>query len=34
MQVNLKVPSLTPGTYPLVISINGEKSNAAMISIR
>ncbi|HEU0119491.1 MAG TPA: IPT/TIG domain-containing protein [Bryobacteraceae bacterium] len=34
MQVNLKVPNLQPGTYPLVITVNGEKSNAAMVTIQ
>ena len=34
MQVNLKVPNLAPGTYPLVITVNGEKSNAAMVTVR
>ena len=33
-QVNLKVPSLAPGTYPLVISVNGEPSNQAMITVK
>jgi uncharacterized protein (TIGR03437 family) len=34
MQVNLKVPNLAPGTYPLVITVNGEKSNAAMVTVK
>ena len=34
MQVNMKVPNLQPGTYPLVITVNGEKSNAAMITVQ
>lgn len=34
MQVNLKVPNLQPGTYPLVITVNGEKSNAAMVTVQ
>ncbi len=34
MQVNLRVPALTPGTYPLVITVGGEKSNAAMITVK
>jgi uncharacterized protein (TIGR03437 family) len=34
MQVNLRVPTLTPGTYPLVITVGGEKSNAAMITVK
>ena len=33
-QVNLKVPSIAPGTYPLVISVNGEASNQAMITVK
>jgi uncharacterized protein (TIGR03437 family) len=33
-QVNLKVPRLAPGTYPLVIGVNGEKSNQALITIK
>ncbi len=34
MQVNLRIPNLGAGTYPLVISINGEKSNAALITVK
>jgi uncharacterized protein (TIGR03437 family) len=34
MQVNLKVPNLQPGTYPLVITVNGEKSNAAIVTVQ
>lgn len=34
MQVNLKVPNLQPGTYPLVVTVNGEKSNPAFFSVR
>jgi translation elongation factor P/translation initiation factor 5A len=34
MQVNLKIPNLQPGTYPLVVTVNGEKSNAAMITVQ
>lgn len=34
MQVNLKIPALSPGTYPLVITIGPEKSNAALLTIR
>lgn len=34
MQVNLKVPNLQPGTYPLVVTVNGEKSNAAMLTVQ
>jgi uncharacterized protein (TIGR03437 family) len=33
-QMNFKVPSLAAGDYPLVISVNGEKSNAAMVSVK
>lgn len=33
-QMNLKVPSLAPGDYPLVISVDGEKSNAATITVK
>ncbi len=34
MQMNLKMPALSPGSYPLVVTINGEKSNAAMVTIK
>jgi uncharacterized protein (TIGR03437 family) len=34
MQMNLKMPALTAGSYPLVVTINGEKSNAAMVTIK
>ena len=34
MQMNFKVPSMAPGSYPLVVTINGEKSNAAMVTIK
>jgi uncharacterized protein (TIGR03437 family) len=33
-QVNLKVPGLGAGTYPLVVSVNGQASNTAMITIK
>jgi uncharacterized protein (TIGR03437 family) len=33
-QVNLKIPGLPPGDYPLVISAAGVSSNAATVSIR
>jgi uncharacterized protein (TIGR03437 family) len=33
-QVNLKVPSLPAGSYPLVVSVNGQASTAAMITIK
>lgn len=34
MQMNFKVPSMAPGSYQLVVTINGEKSNAAMVTIK
>lgn len=34
MQVNFKMPSLAPGSYPFVVTINNEKSNAAMVTIK
>jgi uncharacterized protein (TIGR03437 family) len=33
-QLNLKVPALPAGTYPMVISVNGQTSNAAMITVK
>jgi uncharacterized protein (TIGR03437 family) len=33
-QVNFKVPRLAAGTYPLVVSVNGEASNQAMITVK
>jgi uncharacterized protein (TIGR03437 family) len=33
-QVNFKIPNLMPGDYPLVIMVNGEKSNAATITVK
>ena len=33
-QVNLRIPNLLPGDYPLVITVNGEKSNAAMVTVK
>lgn len=33
-QVNLRVPNIAAGTYPLVISVNGETSNQAMITVK
>jgi len=33
-QVNIKIPNLTAGDYPLVVTVNGEKSNAAMVSVK
>ncbi|HYP07471.1 MAG TPA: IPT/TIG domain-containing protein [Bryobacteraceae bacterium] len=34
MQVNLKVPGLPAGTHPLLITVDGVQSNAAMITVR
>jgi uncharacterized protein (TIGR03437 family) len=34
LQVNLKVPNVAAGNYPLVVTINGEKSNAAMVTVK
>jgi len=34
MQVDLKIPNLQPGTYPMVITVNGEKSNAALVTVQ
>lgn len=34
MQVNLKIPNLQPGSNPLVITVNGEKSNSAMVTVQ
>jgi uncharacterized protein (TIGR03437 family) len=33
MQVNMKVPGLPSGTYPVVISVDGVESNAAQMTI-
>ncbi len=33
MQVNLTIPTLTAGTYPLVISVGSANSNAAQITV-
>jgi uncharacterized protein (TIGR03437 family) len=33
-QVNLKVPMLPAGTYSLVVSVNGQASNSAMVTIK
>ncbi len=33
-QVNFRVPGLPAGTYPLVISVNGQLSNSAMITVK
>ncbi len=32
-QVNLQIPQLAPGTYPVVISVNGSSSNIATVVI-
>ena len=32
-QANLTIPTLAPGTYPLVITIDGMSSNAAMVAV-
>jgi len=34
MQVNMKVPPMPAGTYPLVVTVGGEKSNPAFITVR
>ena len=34
MKVNFKVRSFAPGSYALVVTANGEKSNAAMVTVR
>jgi uncharacterized protein (TIGR03437 family) len=33
-QMNFKLPSLAPGDYPLVVTVNGEKSNAATVTVK
>jgi uncharacterized protein (TIGR03437 family) len=33
-QINFKTPSLAPGDYPLVVTVNGEKSNAGMMAVK
>ena len=33
-QVNLKIPNLTAGDYPLVVTVNGEKSNVATLTVK
>ena len=33
-QVNLQIPILAPGTYPLVVTVNGVPSNAAQITVK
>jgi adhesin/invasin len=32
-QVNLMVPALSPGDYPLQIAVDGQQSNAATVSV-
>lgn len=32
-QVNLTVPALASGTYPLIVTVNGIPSNAGLISV-
>jgi uncharacterized protein (TIGR03437 family) len=32
-QMNILIPNLAPGTYPLVVSMNGKASNSATITI-
>ncbi len=34
MQVNFRVPGLAPGSYALLVTANGEKSNAAMVTVK
>ncbi len=34
MQVNLRVPGVPAGTHPLVVTVDGIQSNAAMITVR
>lgn len=34
MQLNLLLPQMTPGTHPVMVTINGTGSNAARIAIR
>jgi uncharacterized protein (TIGR03437 family) len=33
-QVNLQIPDLAPGTYPLVVSLNAVASNSALITVK
>jgi uncharacterized protein (TIGR03437 family) len=33
-QMNFKVPNMPAGDYPLVISVNGAQSNAAMVTVK
>ena len=33
-QVNLKIPNLPAGDYPLVVTVGSEKSNSAMIAVK
>lgn len=34
MQINFKMPPLPPGSYQMVVTVNGEKSNGAMVTIK
>jgi adhesin/invasin len=34
VQVNIVVPQLAPGTYPLTITVGGETSNSATIAVK
>jgi uncharacterized protein (TIGR03437 family) len=33
MQVNVQIPAMAPGTYPVVVSIGGASSNSAMLTV-
>jgi uncharacterized protein (TIGR03437 family) len=33
-QVNLKIPNLPAGDYPLVVAVDGQASNAAMVTVK
>jgi uncharacterized protein (TIGR03437 family) len=33
-QVNLRIPNLAPGEHPLVVTVDGERSNAAMVTVK
>jgi uncharacterized protein (TIGR03437 family) len=32
-QANFKLPSLTPGDYPIVVTVAGNASNAATVAV-
>jgi uncharacterized protein (TIGR03437 family) len=34
VQMNIVVPSLTPGVYPLIVTIDGQTSNSATIAVK